>query len=157
MNAEKIKRRPTSEERLEMFRDIFPEAFADGRVALDRLKELFEDGLSDTPAGEHYGLNWPGKLEARRRAYQPPRATLRPLQNSGVDEANTHNAVVIGDNLQILLTLRKSYANAVKLVYIDPPYNTGRDLIYKDDFSDPVEAYLEATQQADVGGLLVSN
>jgi adenine-specific DNA-methyltransferase len=157
MKPEKIERRPSSEERLEVLRDLFPEVFTDGRVAVDRLKDLLESGVIDTPASEHYGLNWPGKQQARRRAHQAPQATLRPVQNAGVDEATTHNAVVIGDNLQVLLTLRKSYANSVKLVYIDPPYNTGKDLIYKDDFSDPVEAFLEATQQADVGGLLVSN
>jgi adenine-specific DNA-methyltransferase len=157
MKPEKIERRPSSEHRLEVLRDLFPEVFSDGRVAVDRLRDLLEDSASEAPAGEHYGLTWPGKLHARRRAYQTPQATLRPLVNAGIDEATTHNAVVIGDNLQVLLSLRKSYANAVKLIYIDPPYNTGKDLIYRDDFSDPVEAFLEATQQADVGGLLVSN
>lgn len=157
MKPEKIERRPSSEERLEVLRDLFPEVLTDGRVAVDRLKDLLEDAVSDTPAGEHYGLTWPGKLEARRRAHQAPQATLRPVHNAGVDEATTRNTVVVGDNLQVLLSLRKSYANSVKLVYIDPPYNTGKDLIYKDDFADPVEAFLEATQQADVGGLLVSN
>jgi len=157
MKPEKIERRPSSEERLEVLRDLFPEVFTDGRAQVERLKEILNEGVADSLAGEHYGLNWPGILHARRRAYQAPQATLRPVHNAGIDEATTHNAVVIGDNLQILLALRKSYANAVKLVYIDPPYNTGKDLIYKDDFADPVEAFLDATQQADVGGLLVRN
>ena len=157
MMPEKIERSSSTEERLAVLRNLFPEAFSDGSLAVDRLKELLGSDVSDLPPGEHYGLNWPGKLEARRHAYQAPQATLRPVPSAGIDEGTTHNAIVIGDNLQILLALRQSYANAVKLVYIDPPYNTGKDLIYRDDFASPVEAFLEATQQADSGGLLVSN
>jgi adenine-specific DNA-methyltransferase len=157
MKPEKIERRPSSEERLEVLRDLFPEVFTDGRVAVDRLKELLEDGVSDGPADEHYALSWPGKQQARRLANQPPHVTLRPVPKAGVDEETTGNMVVVGDNLQVMLALQKSYANSIKLVYIDPPYNTGNDFIYKDTFAVDEELYLQETRQADLHGRLVSN
>lgn len=157
MKPEKIERRPSGEERLEVLRDLFPEVFTDGRVALDRLKELLEDGVTDSHADEHYALNWPGKQQARRLANQPPHVTLRPEPKAGVDEDTTGNLVIVGDNLQVLLALQKSYANSIKLVYIDPPYNTGNDFIYKDTFSIDEELYLQETRQADLHGRLVSN
>jgi adenine-specific DNA-methyltransferase len=157
MKPEKIERRPSSEERLEVLRDLFPEVFTDGRVALDRLKELLEDVASDGTVDEHYALNWPGKQQARRLANQPPHVTLRPVQKAGVDEETTGNMVIVGDNLQVLLALQKSYASSIKLVYIDPPYNTGNDFIYKDTFAVDEELYLQETRQADPHGRLVSN
>lgn len=157
MKPEKIERRPSSKERLELLRDLFPEVFTDGRVAVDRLKELLEDGVSDGPADEHYALNWPGKQQARRLANQPPHVTLRPVPKAGVDEETTGNMVIVGDNLQVLLALQKSYASSIKLVYIDPPYNTGNDFIYKDTFAVDEELYLQETRQADLHGRLVSN
>ena len=154
---EKIDRRSGSEKRLEALRDQFPEVFTDGHVSVERLKALLEGGVSDAPADEHYGLNWPGKQHARRLANQPPHVTLRPLPNAGVDESTTGNMVLVGDNLQVLLALQKSYANSIKLVYIDPPYNTGNDFIYKDTFAVDEELYLLQTRQADLNGRLVSN
>ena len=126
-------------------------------MSVERLKELLEDGVSDAPLDEHYGLTWPGKQQARRLANQPPHVTLRPVPSAGVDEASTGNMVLVGDNLQILLALQKSYANSIKLVYIDPPYNTGNDFIYKDTFAVDEELYLQETRQADLVGRLVSN
>lgn len=157
MKPEKIERRPSSEQRLEVLRDLFPEVFTDGRVAVDRLKELLEHGISDSPFDEHYALMWPGKQQARRLANQPPHVTLRPVPKAGVDEETTGNMVIVGDNLQVLLALQKSYANSIKLVYIDPPYNTGNDFIYKDTFAVDEELYLQETRQADLHGRLVSN
>ncbi|MFO1029860.1 MAG: DNA methyltransferase [Planctomycetota bacterium] len=157
MKPEKIERRPSSEERLEVLRDLFPEAFTDGRVAMDRLRELLEGGVSDVPVDEHYGLNWLGKQQARRLANQPPHVTLRPVPKAGVDEETTGNMVIVGDNLQVLLALQKSYASSIKLIYIDPPYNTGKDFIYKDSFAVDEELYLQETRQADLNGRLVSN
>jgi adenine-specific DNA-methyltransferase len=112
---------------------------------------------SDAPVDEHYGLNWPGKQHARRLANQPPHVTLRPVPKAGVDEEATGNMVIVGDNLQVLLALQKSYANSIKLVYIDPPYNTGTDFIYKDSFAVDEALYLQQTRQADLHGRLVSN
>jgi adenine-specific DNA-methyltransferase len=157
MNPEKIERRSSNEERIAAIRDLFPEVVSDGRVVVDRLAELLEGDASDTAAGEHYGLNWPGKQRARRLANQPPRVTLRPASKIGVDEDTTGNLMIVGDNLQVLLALQRSYANSIKLVYIDPPYNTGNDFIYKDTFAVDEELYLKETRQADLHGRLVSN
>ncbi|QRN94062.1 site-specific DNA-methyltransferase [Archangium violaceum] len=157
MKPEKIERRPSSEERLEVLRDLFPEVFTDGRVNVERLREVLEDSASDAPDTEHYGLRWPGKQQARRLANQPPHVTLRPVPKAGVDEDTTGNMVIVGDNLQVLLALQKSYASSIKLIYIDPPYNTGNDFIYKDNFAVDEELYLQDTRQADLHGRLVSN
>jgi adenine-specific DNA-methyltransferase len=157
MKPEKIERRPSNEERLEVLRDLFPEVFTDGRVNVERLRELLEDAATDAPDTDHYGLRWPGKLQARRLASQAPHVTLRPVPKAGVDEEITGNMVVVGDNLQVLLALQRSYANSIKVIYIDPPYNTGNDFIYKDNFAVNEELYLQETQQADLHGRLVSN
>jgi adenine-specific DNA-methyltransferase len=157
MKPEKIERRPSSEERLEVLRDLFPEVFTDGRVNVERLRELLGEDASDASDTDHYGLRWPGKLQARRLANQAPHVTLRPVPKAGVDEETTGNMVIVGDNLQVLLALQKSYANAIKLIYIDPPYNTGNDFIYKDTFAVDEELYLQETRQADLHGRLVSN
>lgn len=154
---EKIERRPSNEERLEVLRDLFPEVFMDGRVSVERLRETLEDYASDAPDNEHYGLRWPGKQQARRLANQPPYVTLRPVPKAGVDEETTGNMVIVGDNLQVLLALQKSYASSIRLIYIDPPYNTGNDFIYKDNFAVDEELYLQETRQADLHGRLVSN
>lgn len=95
------------------------------------------DWASDAPP-EHYELTWTGKRHARRLAHQAAPATLRSQPGGGVDEATTRNALVIGDNLRALLALQESYARSVGLIYIDPPYNTGGDLLYRDDFRQPV-------------------
>jgi adenine-specific DNA-methyltransferase len=157
MKLEKIERRSSLEERLETLRELFPDVFTDGRVNVERLREVLEDSASDAPDKEHYGLRWPGKQQARRLANKPPHVTLRPVPKAGVDEETTGNLLLVGDNLQILLALQKSYANSIRLVYIDPPYNTGNDFIYKDNFASNEDTYLQDTLQADVAGRLVSN
>ena len=157
MKPEKIERRPSIEERLDVLRDLLPEVFTDGRVNVERLREVLEDSASDAPDNEHYGLRWPGKQQARRLANQPPHVTLRPVPKAGVDEETTGNMVIVGDNLQVLLALQKSYAGTVKLIYIDPPYNTGNDFVYNDTFAVDEDAYLLETRQADLEGRLVSN
>jgi adenine-specific DNA-methyltransferase len=149
MTPEKIERRPSSEERIEVLRDLFPEVFTDGRVAVERLKELLENGASDADGpNEHYELSWNGKRRAQRLAHQTANTTLRSEPGAGVDEATTRNVVILGDNLHVLKSMQKSYAASVGLIYIDPPYNTGGDLLYKDDFRQSAEQYLDATGQS---------
>jgi adenine-specific DNA-methyltransferase len=157
MMPEQISRESSSEERLGILRDLFPEVFTDGRVNVELLRKALEGEANDVSDTDHYGLRWPGKLQARRLANQPPRVTLRPVPDAGIDEDNTSNMVIIGDNMQVLLALQKSYASAIKLIYIDPPYNTGNDFIYKDSFAVDEEQYLQETRQADIQGRLVSN
>lgn len=140
-----------TEDRLKELQAVVPEAFADGKINWDVLREALGEYLED-PAQEHFGLTWPGKCEARRLAAMPSKGTLIPQPGEGVNEDNTHNIFVEGDNLEVLKLLLKSYAGRVKMIYIDPPYNTGKDFIYEDDFSEPLEAYLKRAGQMDEAG-----
>jgi adenine-specific DNA-methyltransferase len=136
----------------------FPRCSPTASVNVERLRELLAGEAAELgPDEEHYGLRWPGQKKARQLANRPATGTLRTAPGEGVDEATTQNLLVVGDNLEVLRILRKSYEGRVKLIYIDPPYNTGNDFIYKDDFGEPVEAYLEATGQRDFDGLTTSN
>jgi len=147
-----------TEDRLQALQAVVPEAFADGQVNWATLKEALAPHLEDEgPGTEHFGLFWPGKRQARRMAAQPSKGTLRPVKGEGVNEADTHNLFIEGDNLEVLKLLQKSYAGRVKLIYIDPPYNTGNDFVYKDNFAEPLAEYLQRTGQADTEGLLTTN
>ncbi len=142
-----------TEERLARLREVVPEAFADGQVNMETLREALGDWLEpEDSKGEHFGLTWPGKREARRLAAMPSRGTLVPAPDEGIDEETTRNIFIEGDNLEVLKLLQKSYAGRVKMIYIDPPYNTGNDFVYRDDFSDPIGDYLRKTGQADEEG-----
>lgn len=148
-----------TEDRLAELRAVVPEAFADGAVSWEALREALgaylEDEGRDT---EHFGLTWPGKRQARRLAAQPSKGTLIPAAGEGVDEATTRNLFIEGDNLEVLKLLQKSYAGRVKMIYIDPPYNTGNDFVYNDDYSEPLDSYLRLTGQSDEEGIaLVTN
>lgn len=145
------------EERLNALKQILPEAFADGKINFDTLRELLGDDVEDE-RDEHFGLSWTGKREARRLAGLPSKGTLVPVAGEGVDEATTENIFIEGDNLEVLKLLHKSYRGKIKMIYIDPPYNTGNDFIYKDDYREPLESYLERSgQMTEAGELLSSN
>lgn len=142
-----------TEERLAELRAVVPEAFADGRVNWEALREALGEWTEPEGEGaEHFGLFWPGKREARRLAAKPSRGTLVPAPGEGVSEETTRNIFIEGDNLEVLKLLQKSYAGRVKMIYIDPPYNTGNDFVYQDDFRDPLAEYLRKTGQADEEG-----
>lgn len=143
-------------DRLDALRRLFPELVADGRWDLDPLRALLAEA-GEAVATEPYGLSWPGKREDRRRAGRPATHTLRPMPGEGVDEHATRNHLVVGENLEVLRALRASYAGAVRLAYLDPPYNTGADLLYRDRFAEPAADHLRDTGQADARGRLVSN
>lgn len=152
------KLRPTftfTEDRLRELQAVVPEAFADGKINWDTLREALGEALEDETK-EHFGLFWPGKREARGLAALPSKGTLIPQPGAGVDEDNTHNLFIEGDNLEVLKLLQKSYAGRVKMIYIDPPYNTGNDFVYPDDYSEPLDAYLERTGQVDESGQLLT-
>lgn len=156
------KLRPTftfDQERLDALAAIAPEAFADGKINWETLREALGDHLEEEEQGsEHFGLFWPGKRAARRQASTPSAGTLKPAPGQGVNEANTRHLFIEGDNLEVLKLLQKSYAGRVKMIYIDPPYNTGNDFIYSDNFAQPLDEYLRATGQADeMGRVLVTN
>ncbi|MDX9863279.1 MAG: site-specific DNA-methyltransferase [Anaerolineaceae bacterium] len=147
---------PYTEERLKALEQAVPEAFADGKINWDTLREVLGEDLEDEARQEFFGLAWPGKREARKRASTPSRATLVPVPGEGVNEDETENLFIEGDNLEVLKLLQKSYAGKIKMIYIDPPYNTGNDFIYNDNFTDPLEAYLEYTGAKGEGGELLT-
>lgn len=142
-----------TKEKLEQLKRIVPEAFADEKINWQVLREDLSDHLEeDGSDAEHFGLFWPGKREARRMAAIPSKGTLVPCPGDGIDEESTHNIFIEGENLEVLKILQKSYAGRIKMIYIDPPYNTGNDFVYEDDFREPLEDYLRRTGQVDEEG-----
>ena len=134
-------------ENLEHLKALFPEAFTEGRVDFEVLKQLLGGEVDERE--EKYGLNWHGKRRARQLALTPSPGTLRPCPEESVDWDTTQNLMIEGDNLEVLKLLQKSYAGQVKLIYIDPPYNTGKEFVYPDDYRDNIQNYLELTGQTD--------
>ena len=145
---------------LAQLRALFPEVVTEGpkgpAINVDVLKGLVGD-LTVTDADEKYGLNWHGKRAARQLALTPSTGTLRPCPDESVDWDTTQNLMIEGDNLEVLKLLQKSYAGKVKLIYIDPPYNTGKDFVYPDNFQDSIQNYLELTGQVEGGRKISSN
>lgn len=134
-------------ERLARLRELLPGAFAEGKLVPEKLAELVGvAALSATP--ERYGLSYAGRAEALREMLASSPGTLRPERDKSVAWDATENLIIEGDNLHVLKLLQSAYAGAVKLIYIDPPYNTGNDFVYPDDFRAGVKHYKELTQQA---------
>lgn len=143
--------------RVDALKALAPEAFADGRINWESLREALGDYLEEEgPEAEHFGLSWPGKRAARRLASQPSSGALKPAPGEGVNEATTHNLFIEGDNLEVLKLLQKSYAGRVKMIYIDPPYNTGNDFVYKDNYRQSLDEYLRMTGQTDEAGQVLT-
>jgi adenine-specific DNA-methyltransferase len=142
-------------ENIERLKGIFPEAFTEEKVDFDVLKQLLGGAVDE--GEEKYGLNWHGKRCSRQLALTPSTGTLRPCPEESVDWDTTQNLMIEGDNLEVLKLLQKSYAGKIKLIYIDPPYNTGNDFIYKDDFHDNIRNYLMITGQIDSDGRKISS
>jgi|AntRauTorcE11898_2_1112593.scaffolds.fasta_scaffold01551_2 adenine-specific DNA-methyltransferase len=146
------------EDNIETMRELFPDAFTEGsdpggprwKVDFDVLRELLGDQIEQRD--ERYGLTWHGKANARRIAQTPSTGTLRPCPEKSVDWDETENLFIEGDNLEVLKLLQKPYHKQVKMIYIDPPYNTGGDFIYPDRYKDNVSTYLEYTGQVDDKG-----
>ncbi len=140
--------------------ELFPELITEGpdgaSVNVEVLKQLV-GGRTVTDAEEKYGLNWHGKRSARRLALTPSTGTLRPCPEDSVDWDTTQNLMIEGDNLEVLKLLQKSYAGKVKLIYIDPPYNTGKDFVYPDNFQDNIGNYLQITGQTGEDGKKLSS
>jgi adenine-specific DNA-methyltransferase len=128
-------------------KELFPEVFTEGKIDFKVLQDILGDEIETED--EYYRFTWAGKAQARREAHKPSTGTLRPCIEESVDWDTTQNLYIEGDNLEVLKLLQKSYSNKVKMIYIDPPYNTGKDLLYKNDFSDNLKSYLEYTNQKD--------
>lgn len=130
---------------LDALSQLFPSVVRDGQVDVDALRQLVGEAVDEKK--ELYGLNWHGKREARAAALTPSLGTLRPCKEDSVDWDTTKNLYIEGDNLEVLKLLQKSYAGKVKMIYIDPPYNTGKDFIYRDDYKENLEKYKDITNQ----------
>jgi adenine-specific DNA-methyltransferase len=140
---------------IERLKVLFPEAFIEGKIDFEVLKQLLGGGVDERE--EKYGLNWHGKRRARQLALTPSAGTLRPCPEDSVDWDTTQNLMIEGDNLEVLKLLQKSYAGKVKVIYIDPPYNRGKDFVYPDNFQDNTTNYLELTEQVEGGKKISSN
>jgi adenine-specific DNA-methyltransferase len=129
---------------------LFPSIVTDGKVDFDVLRQMLGEQIEE--GAERYGLNWKGKARARAFALTPSLGTLRPAKDDSKDWDSTRNIVIEGDNLEVLKLLRKSYAGKVKLIYIDPPYNTGKDFVYPDNYTDSLANYEALTGQRGADG-----
>lgn len=134
--------------------DLVPEAIADGKVDIEKLKELLDGDAADS--SERFGLFWPGKKRALRAAQEPTTATLKPDFENSKDWDTTKNVFIEGDNLEVLKILQKHYHAKIKMIYIDPPYNTGKDFVYPDNYKEGLETYLEWTRQVNEEGKKLS-
>ncbi len=142
-------------ENIQTLKTIFPDAFTEGKVNFEVLRQLLGDAVDE--GEEKYGLNWYGKKKARQIALTPSTGTLRPCPEESVDWDTTQNLFIEGDNLEVLKLLQKSYAAKVKMIYIDPPYNTGEEFIYPDKYQDNLETYLRYTGQKGEEGFKTSS
>lgn len=155
-----------TQDNIARIRDLFPGCVTeakgeDGSVKLvvdfDQLRQELSESIVEGPQ-ERYHLNWPGKREALLTANAPIAKTLRPCRDESVDFDTTKNLFIEGDNLDALKLLQETYLGKVKVIYIDPPYNTGNDFIYEDDFAQGVDDYLKRSNQQDAeGNRLVAN
>lgn len=150
-------------EKIEKQKQLTPECFEDGKINFETLRQNLGDWTQneEDPELEHFGLFWPGKRDARKAAAIPPEGTLEPIFGEGLNsdgsldekgENESKNIFIEGENLEVLKLLQKSYFEKVKMIYIDPPYNTGTDLIYDDDFSESLQDYLKRTGKVDEEG-----
>lgn len=130
---------------IEKLKELFPNVVTEGKIDFEKLKIILGTEIDDNK--EKYQFTWPGKSEAIKIAQTPSSATLRPDKISSVNWDNTENLYIEGDNLEVLKQLQKTYYGKIKMIYIDPPYNTGSDFVYKDDFSNSINNYIEQTSQ----------
>ncbi|GGB24900.1 site-specific DNA-methyltransferase [Puia dinghuensis] len=142
-----------NDEQIRQLRLIAPEVFKDNILDIVTLYEALGDFIDDDILqNEHYGISWPGKQNAKKGAATPVHGTLIPVQDKSCLASGTANIFIEGENLTVLKIIKKSYANSIKAIYIDPPYNTGNDLIYEDDFSESAEDFLTRIGSIDATG-----
>jgi len=139
-----------NEQRIEALKELFPEAVTEAGIDWDRLRQALGEAVDTGP--ERYSFSWAGRSDAFRAMQAPSNATLVPCPEESVDFDETENIFIEGENLEVLKLLQKSYFGKVKMIYIDPPYNTGNDFVYKDDFRDSIGHYLRITGQVDEEG-----
>ncbi len=142
------------EENIKKLMTMFPEVVTEGKVDFEKLKQVLGEYVDDS--NERYNFTWNGKGRALRLSQTPSLGTLRPCKEESKNWDTTQNLYIEGDNLEVLKLLQKSYYGKIKMIYIDPPYNTGKDFVYKDDFHDSLENYKKITGQVDGNGKAIS-
>ncbi len=135
---------------IQILKNLFPTIVKEGKIDIEELKALLGQEIEEEE--EYYRFTWAGKSNARREANKPSTATLRPDFESSKEWDTTQNIFIEGDNLEVLKLLQKSYSNKIKMIYIDVPYNTGKDFVYKDNYNDNLSNYLAITGQLDESG-----
>lgn len=140
---------------IEKLKELFPTAVSEGKLLVEELQALMGEYIEKEK--EYYQMTWAGKTEAQKEANKVSTGTLRPAKDESKDWDTTGNIVIEGDNLEVLKLLQKTYSNKVKMIYIDPPYNTGNDFVYKDNYKDNLSYYLELTGQTDKEGRKLSS
>ena len=135
--------------KLEKLKNIFPEIFINNALDLEKFKNILLESKIEI---ERFGLSWKGKNDSQKIFYDQTTGTLTPLKKESENFENSENIIIEGDNLEVLKILQKSYFGKVKMIYIDPPYNTGNEFIYKDDYRESLNKYLERTNQIDGSG-----
>lgn len=138
------------EDRIESLKQLFPEAFKEGKVDFDSLKRSLGNWVD--PGKERFGLNWAGKADCMKLIQQASAGTLLPMREESVNFDTSENLIIEGENLEVLKLLQKSYYGKVKMIYIDPPYNTGNEFIYPDNFHEGLSDYLKYSKQVDEKG-----
>ena len=139
-----------AEENIAKLKEIFPDVFCEGKVDFEKLQQVLGNYVED--AKERYNFSWNGKGKSLKLAQSQSTGTLLPCKEESKDWDTTENLYIEGDNLEVLKLFQKSYHNKIKMIYIDPPYNTGHDFVYKDNFKDNLQNYLEITGQTDEDG-----
>ena len=154
--SEKVEQSTPSvlDERIENLKKLFPEFFTEGKLDVPKLQELLGETAED--GAERYRFTWADKRGAIQLLQTPTRATLTPCREESVDFNTTNNLFIEGDNSEVLKLLYKPYFGEVKAIYIDPPYNTGGDFVYSDNYKDPLSTYLQLTGQKDEEGNLLT-
>lgn len=137
-------------ENIEIIKELFPEVFTEEKIDFERLREVLGEFVEDRD--ERYRFEWHGKSKAIRLAQTPSTGTLIPCRKESKNWDTTENLYIEGDNLEVLKLLQKTYNNSIKMIYIDPPYNTGKDFVYPDNFRNNIKNYLELTGQTDEKG-----
>ncbi len=143
-----------AEENIAKLKEIFPDVFCEGKVDFEKLQQVLGNYIEVEK--ERYDFSWNGKARSRQLAQTPSTGTLRPCKEESKDWDTTENLYIEGDNLEVLKLLQKSYHGKIKMIYIDPPYNTGHDFVYPDDYRDNMQNYLELTGQVDGEGKKIS-
>ena len=156
-NSEKVEQFTPSalDERLEDLKKMLPEFFTEGKIDVPKLRALLGENIEEET--ERYHFTWAGKRDAIQLLQTPTRSTLVPCREKSVDFDTTGNIFIEGDNLEVLKLLYKPYFGQVKVIYIDPPYNTGGDFVYSDNYADPLQSYLQLTGQKDEEGNSTTN